>query len=603
MRVPAYFRQALLVLAGAWTPTSESAAAPVRLPSTLKPETVAAWKKAGARFGYMRAHDAGGIAFESDEFKPNCFDLPAFAMEWEDFLHCAGLPEPEVPFGLLLAPREFDYTGKRPPPRKPPPGLVDIDVSNLRRVRYLSVSSGEGADFIPLVHGMQRLQQLEMLQLSVGVEFLNKLGNSPRLPNLKDMLVACPLTEEYLSVVGGLKQVTNLRLSGDSSSEGAPFLRHLAGHPTLRTLYMRFCRGLTDDELTQAAKIPELRELNISECPKITAKGLNALAGAKKLEVLIADHGPATDGDWTEAGELTTLRFLRVGGRAVTDAGLKQAAALPNLRILNVFGCDAVTDAGFIHIAAHKKLVTLGFDFNPQLAEQAMKAIASMKELSYLRLNYSPKLRNDHLNHLIGHPELRELRLNGCGAITDDGIRIVARLDKLERMQLWSCPGITEKCIPAVSSLHNLEALEFYESKSVQPSDDDMVTLGKMRRFRCLNGLCCERVTTVGYRAIASLPELEELGLRDCQAMTDGDLKLLASPGRLKSLSLSMAPRLTDRGLRELHHLPLRYFWLGGCESVSEQGILALKAAKPYSRVDIRPDWKPYPYRPPTSKK
>jgi hypothetical protein len=140
-------------------------AAPFRLPAALRESTVAAWQKAGATFGYMRTDDDhDGLWFRRDDFKPDCPDLPAFAIEWQDFVHCSRLPEPEVPFALLLSPREFDYTGKRPPPKKPPAGFTDVDVSNILRVRHLRLSEGEGVEMQPLISGLQRLRQLETLQ-------------------------------------------------------------------------------------------------------------------------------------------------------------------------------------------------------------------------------------------------------------------------------------------------------------------------------------------------------------------------------------------------------------------------------------------------------
>jgi Leucine Rich repeat len=594
-----HFKSAAVTLAVLLSLGPEAHCAPVRPSQTLKPETVAAWQKAGAKFGYMRTDDDGRQSFHRDDFKPDCRDLPAFAIEWEDFLHCASLPEIEVPFALHLAPREFDYTGKRPPPKQAPAGLVDIDVSNLVRLRYLALSTGEGVDLSPLIHGMQRFQQLEALHLTVGVEFLRKVGDSPRMLSLKEMSVYAAPSEDCLRAVGGLKQLTHLRLSSGTRSgpkEGKPRgqligLRHLAGLPALRSVDLAWSQLVTDEELAELMKVPELRELDLSRCELITDKGLNALVGAKKLEDLDIFEGPATNAGWTDAGKMTALRYLRIGGPAVSDAGLGRIASIPNLRGLTLKSCDKVSDAGFAHLAAHRRLESLGLWFCRTLGEEGTRAIGKLKSLRHLRTGYCPGVTDERLDHFSDLLELRELDLRGT-PVTDAGVAKLTRFSRLEVLHLWVCPNLTEKCIPSVVKLPKLRVLEFYESKAVKPDDRDMTALGKLPHLRRLTLSNCERVTTDGFRAVAGSPELEELGMRNCAALTDNNLRELAVSRRLKMLTLSGAEQITDAGLESLGALPLRLLWINGCEKVTSKGVEAFQRARPWCHLDIKPDQK-----------
>src|SRR5262245_4042155 len=100
-RMASLFRSSPIVLGLVRAIPFEAESAPIKPPPALKPETVAAWRKAGATFGYMREDDDYyELSFKRDDFKPNCLDLPAFSIEWQDFVHCSGLPAPEVAFAL-----------------------------------------------------------------------------------------------------------------------------------------------------------------------------------------------------------------------------------------------------------------------------------------------------------------------------------------------------------------------------------------------------------------------------------------------------------------------------------------------------------------------
>jgi len=75
---------------------------------------------------------------------------------------------------------------------------------------------------------------------------------------------------------------------------------------------------------------------------------------------------------------------VRLGGTQVTDAGLKELAALKNLQELDLAGTK-VTDAGLKELAALKTLQTLYLD-NTKVTDAGLKELAPLKNLQTLYL-------------------------------------------------------------------------------------------------------------------------------------------------------------------------------------------------------------------------
>src|SRR5262249_18133567 len=67
----------------------------------------------------------------------------------------------------------------------------------------------------------------------------------------------------------------------------------------------------------------------------------------------------ANDADLAGLKALPKLRGLNLGATGVTDAGLKELAALKALQTLDLTGCPKVTDAGLKQLAAVKGLKEL----------------------------------------------------------------------------------------------------------------------------------------------------------------------------------------------------------------------------------------------------
>ena len=148
----------------------------------------------------------------------------------------------------------------------------------------------------------------------------------------------------------------NLSRTGTTDSD----LEVLSGLGDVRSLNLELT-SVTDAGLQEVAGLKDLEALNL-RATRITVAGLPKLAVLRHLESLdLSDPPPLYRGEVLSIHEIRSKR--RIKGLdlflpAVTDEGLKQLAALTNLRSLSL-GDNPVTDAGLMELAALPRLQVL----------------------------------------------------------------------------------------------------------------------------------------------------------------------------------------------------------------------------------------------------
>ncbi len=115
------------------------------------------------------------------------------------------------------------------------------------------------------------------------------------------------------------------------------------------------CWAGKDAELKKFARLKSLRSLNIGGALLLTDAGMKELAALKNLRGLYLFYAPVTDAGLKELAALKELRALDLSNTQVTDAGLKELAGLKSLQALNLGGTE-VTDAGVKALAGLKAL-------------------------------------------------------------------------------------------------------------------------------------------------------------------------------------------------------------------------------------------------------
>jgi Leucine-rich repeat (LRR) protein len=127
--------------------------------------------------------------------------------------------------------------------------------------------------------------------------------------------------------------------------------------------------SVSRDEKTKAKPVIAVNLIGT----KVTDAGLKDLAALKSLRRLYLGDTPVTNAGLKELAALKSLQSLDLHGTQVTDAGLKELAALKSLRELDLHGTQ-VTDAGVKDLTALKSLQLLTVD-GTQVTDTGLKEL------------------------------------------------------------------------------------------------------------------------------------------------------------------------------------------------------------------------------------
>jgi outer membrane protein assembly factor BamB len=255
-----------------------------------------------------------------------------------------------------------------------------------------------------------------------------------------------------LTTSGGLKKDVVERLSQTPSD----IVVDLAGLP------------ISDDGLTQLARLPQLCGINLELCLQITDRGIRNLQQAAQL------------------------RVLRLTGTAITNDGLQHLTILQHLAALDLEVCEHVTDAGCQSLGRMHQLKALvlkktGFE-SQRITAIGLASLSGLNGLESLSL-YGNQVDDRGLSKLADLTNLRELDLS-LTAISDTGLAQLVPLAKLERLELLYSEGFA----------------------GPQVTDVGLQMLRGHRQLRSLN-LVGARITDAGLRLLSHLNQLESLRL------------------------------------------------------------------------------------------
>lgn len=382
------------------------------------------------------------------------------------------------------------------------------------------------------------------------------------------------------------------------------------------TLNLKDCENITDVGLSHLANDVRLRGLNLHRCEKITDGGLMHLAGAKNLESLnLARVKRITDDGMKHLSGLRQLTHLALDWTEITDKGLGHLAGLTNLERLRL--PNSITDEGMVHLAEMTKLVELNADCF-QLSDDGLTVLANIPHMKTLSL-ICAKIRGPGLVHIAHMTDMKRLDLNH-NEITDDAAKHLKRMTKLEYLVLPE--GISDAGFAAFADMTELAELQFgrlpeftgsglahlKRSKLTELSlsevegltDEGMADIGELTQLTRIslppqlttNGLVHLHTLTnleslwfnktqfddEGFRHIAKLKSLRELGLSGTRNFTGEGLKHFADFKQLTALNLS-STAVTDEGLvgvSTLRHLK----FLALSPQNGDKGLVHLKSLK-----------------------
>ena len=117
---------------------------------------------------------------------------------------------------------------------------------------------------------------------------------------------------------------------------------------------------------------------------------------------------------------------------------------------------------------------------------------------------------------------------------------------------------------------------------------------GKVSMHRSKDGIeryrvtfpCASSIDDRDFELVFGIPNLEILLVLNQEKLTDASLQHLKLLKDLRTVHIILCPKITDKGLEELHHLP----WLKRLDirgtSATNEGLQRLKAALPKTRVN-----------------
>jgi len=300
---------------------------------------------------------------------------------------------------------------------------------------------------------------------------------------------------------------------------------------------------ISDEALKTLATLPKLRYLAIkpieryvkpgfsplmycfpdlsprTDRPRVTGKGLAALAGAPVLE------------------------GLDLFDTVVRPADLAALAAIPTLAHVSL--PHAVDDEAVRHLQACKRLhgLTLGYR---DISVDEIERLSGWKNLRRLTVTHAT-LSDAALEALAKLDSVQQLDLVACG-LTDDRLAHLKLPPKLAKLSLQqndiAGPGLVYLANTGVTAL-NLMYTDI--------GDETIRHLADLVRVTDLDLQHCEKITDAGIRsgALQGIQQLKKLNFRGQRKITDASLDDLAKFGHLESLGVRSVG-ITNAGVERL---------------------------------------------------
>jgi internalin A len=196
-------------------------------------------------------------------------------------------------------------------------------------------------------------------------------------------------------------------------------------------------RWMTDADFERVGKLKGLRWLEVEDANDFTERGLSALAG------------------------LDQLSSLRVFNTLLNTKAAAELRKLPQLRDVTLRNCG-ITDAGVRELAAISTIEELRLIDNPDVGDAGMKPLGQCLGLTSLNLE-GTRVTDQGLKELRGLTKLELLTLSDT-AVTDRGLEHVRELKSLLSLDL-SRTAVTDAGLDLLHGCENLISLDLYDTK------------------------------------------------------------------------------------------------------------------------------------------
>lgn len=261
--------------------------------------------------------------------------------------------------------------------------------------------------------------------------------------------------------------------------------------------------SMTLEGWAQLAKLSDLQQLDLRDCPVNNEQLIAAVSGMSKL------------------------RALRMSGKSgqtsVDDTGLAVVSNCPELKALAIDDLW-VTTAGIQHLKANTKLVEL-YAGGTTIDDDAALVLAKLPALKKLRLSRTG-IGLSALESLSSLP-LEDLDISEASGIDDDSLVALGKIKSLKRLNLWR-DTVSDEGVVHLAGLTNLEWLNL---DNTHLSDAGLPHLSGLSKLTFLH-LGSTGVTDAGMDSLVSLKSLKDLKVTRT-AVTDQGVEVVkkAIPG------------------------------------------------------------------------
>lgn len=389
---------------------------------------------------------------------------------------------------------------------------ADLTFINLNRIPFTSQELAE------LFRHLPKVQTVIASHCSLDAAAVRVIANCPTVTSLDLWGNKIGLEGvEALLHPPFLSRLTALNLSRTLIDDAAISLLVQAGLPALKRLSLGFCSKITGKGVSEIATLPQLSELDLSDCKNFLEGDAAPLAQSKTLQKLNLSFTRLGDRDIQAFSESKILKLHElifegdVPDLGITSIGCQTIASSPafsELITLNLQG-SPIGDDMAIAIAQSPYLGKLQ-SLNLRDCSIGDKGALALASLSLTHLDLSRNLLTKAIAAALFSSHLRTLVLSE-NRIGDEGVQAIVSLQNLTQLELAACEIGEPGALLLASSLSSLKVLHLRKNP----------------------------IGEKGAAALLTFPTLEQLNLDECSIQNIGPIPRSSN---LKVLSLSHNP-------------------------------------------------------------
>jgi internalin A len=207
-------------------------------------------------------------------------------------------------------------------------------------------------------------------------------------------------------------------------------------------------RWMTDADFERMGKLKGLQWLEVDRANDLTDRGLAALSGLDQLFSLRVFNTQLNAKAAAELRKLPLLRHVLLRECGITDAGVRELAAIPTLEELTLLDNPDVGDAGVKLLAQRPGLTRLSLE-GTRITDQGLAELRGLTKLESLNLE-GTAITDRGLEYVRGFKSLYSLDLSNT-AVTDAGLDLLRGCENLGMLFLHDTK-VTEEGVKRLSA-------------------------------------------------------------------------------------------------------------------------------------------------------